>query len=44
MVTEILRVSRRIMTSWLEEHYEAYRAELMRVTTIGHTVPFEDSF
>ncbi|MGD2135984.1 MAG: hypothetical protein PVF27_07490 [Gemmatimonadales bacterium] len=44
MVADLRRLGREVMTGWLAENYEVYQATLMRVTPIGHALPFEASF
>ncbi len=44
MVHALRELSRDIMISWLEEHYERYQEALMEVTPIGHARPFAFSF
>jgi hypothetical protein len=44
MVADLMRLSREVMSSWLEDNYEPYKRDLMQVTPIGHALPFEASF
>ncbi|UCG89119.1 MAG: hypothetical protein JSW71_11495, partial [Gemmatimonadota bacterium] len=44
MVIDLTDLSREVMAAWLESNYESYKADLMRLTTIGHALPFEATF
>lgn len=44
VVDGVLRLSRRILTPWLHEHYPALRDELGSLTSMRQGVPFESLF